>query len=82
MKYYMAIRINALFNIRELPNRISYKNAPYYEYAVDTIRKCYHYKDFPNMNSKVIYSYISFPSYLIVLKRIQQLHMCHQASVV
>ena len=58
MKYYMAIRINGLFNIRLLPNSISYRNAPYYEYAVDTIRKCIHHKDFPNVNSKAIYSLI------------------------
>ena len=54
----MAIRINALFNIRELPNKICYRNTPYYEYAVDTIRKCFHHKDFPNVNSKIIYSLI------------------------
>ena len=58
LKYYMAIRINALFNIRVLPNKISYRNTPYYEYAVDTIRKCVHLKEFPNVNSKVIYSLI------------------------
>ena len=58
MKYYMAIRINSIFNIRLLPNTVSYKNTPYYEYAVDTIRRCVHHKDFPNVNSKVIYAII------------------------
>ena len=58
LKYYMAIRINTLFSIRELPNIVSYINTPYYEYAVDTIRKCFHHKDFPNVNSKVIYNMI------------------------
>ena len=54
----MAIRINTLFDIRELPNNVSYRNTPYYENVIDIIRQCYHHKDFPNINSKVIYSYI------------------------
>ena len=42
IKYYMALRINTLFNVRTLPVKVSYVNTPYYEYAVESIRKCYH----------------------------------------
>ena len=42
IKYYMALRINTLFNIRYIPRNASCVNASFYEYAVDTIRKCSH----------------------------------------
>ena len=34
IKYYMALRINMLFNIRILPNEVSHINAPYYCHSV------------------------------------------------
>ena len=52
----MALRVNGLFNVNELPDKVSYVNTPYYEYSVETLRKCYHVKNFPNINSKDIYS--------------------------
>ena len=58
MNHYMASRINNLFNFRGLPNRISNRNAPYYTYAIDTIKQCKIHKDFPNFTSKVIYEMI------------------------
>ena len=58
MKYFMAIRINAIFNIRTLPTVVCYVNTPFYEYAVDTIRKCIHIKGFPKVQSKLIYDSI------------------------
>ena len=55
IKYFMALRINVLFNIRDIPRNVSNVNAPYYEYAVNCIRQCFHLKNFPNINSRCIY---------------------------
>ena len=55
IKYYMALRVNTLFGIRALPNKVCLINTPYYEYSIDTIRKSYHIKNFPNIGSKDIY---------------------------
>ena len=51
----MALRINTLFNIRYIPRNASYVNASFYEYTVDTIRKCSHLTEFPIVDSKSIY---------------------------
>ena len=51
----MALRINTLFNIRHIPRSASHVNASFYEYSVDSIRKCFHLKGFPNVNSKNVY---------------------------
>ena len=51
----MALRINGLFNIREIPENVSYTNAPFYEYSVETIRLCVHLRNFPNLKSKCVY---------------------------
>ena len=58
IKYYLALRINTLFNIRDIPVDCSHVNAPFYEYSVDIIRKCVHRDEFPNTNSKGIYEMI------------------------
>ena len=55
IKYYLAIRINNIFKLNELPENVSYINTPYYEYAIDVIKLCIHHKDFPIINSRVIY---------------------------
>ena len=55
IKYFMALRINILFNIRDIPRNVSHVNATYYEYAVNCIRQCFHLKNFPNINSRCIY---------------------------
>ena len=54
IKYYMSLRVNTLFNIRTLPDKVSHVNTCYYEYSVETIRKCFHIKNFPNITSKDI----------------------------
>ena len=56
IKFYIALRVNALFNIRILPENVSYVNTPYYEYSVEVIRKCYHIKNFPKVSSRDIYN--------------------------
>ena len=56
IQYYKALRVNTLFNIRNLPTKVSYINTPYYEYSVETLRRCIHIKKFPNINSKIIYN--------------------------
>ena len=56
IKYFMALRVDVLFKIRDIPRRVTYVNAPFYEYAVECMRKCFHLKDFPILNSKSIYS--------------------------
>ena len=51
----MALRLNTLFRIRTLPVLASHINTPYQEYSVEMIRKCYHIRGFPNIDSKDIY---------------------------
>ena len=55
IKYFMALRINALFDIRYIPRLVSHVNAPFYEYAVDCIRMCFHMQNFPKINANCIY---------------------------
>ena len=54
-KFYLAIRINNIFNINEMPVNVSYINSPYYEFTIDVVKLCIHHKDFPNVNSRKIY---------------------------
>ena len=58
IRYYLVGRIGNLFNIVNLPRNISRVNAPYFEFTVDTIRKCIGHKNFPNIKSKDIYRII------------------------
>ena len=58
IQYYMALRLNSLFGIRMLPSKFCYNTTPYYEYSMDTIRKCYQSKKNPNVKSKEIYCMI------------------------
>ena len=58
INHYMATRINYIFNFTTLPSKNSMINAPYYEYALEDIKLSKSHKDFPNMNSKSIYSLV------------------------
>ena len=55
MNYYLASRINCIFNFTSLPNRNSQRNTPYYDFVIDIIKQCKIHKDFPNMTSRSIY---------------------------
>ena len=55
IRYYLAKRLNNLFNIVYDPKKLSYLSTPYYEFTVREIRKCHQVKNFPNLNSKIIY---------------------------
>ena len=55
IRYYLGKRINNLFNIVSYPKKIFYLSTPYYEFTVSEIRKCHQVKNFPNLNSKIIY---------------------------
>ena len=70
IRYYMALRVNTLFGIRTLPNRASHINTPYYEYSVETIRKCYHLKNFPKILSKDVYNML----YTVTQPEIEKLY--------
>ena len=54
----MALNLNAMLGISTLPLNFSYNTTTYYEFSMDTIRKCYHLKDFPNIKSREVYSMI------------------------
>ena len=55
IKYYCAVRLNPLFNIRELPHNINFSSVPFYDSDINVIRKCSKLKDFPNITSQNIY---------------------------
>ena len=54
-KYYLENKINNIFGIQNAQNRNRNKSAPYYEYVIDIIKKCKDIKEFPNVNSRIIY---------------------------
>ena len=54
-RYYMANRVGNIFSITNPPRNSSRVNAPYYEFSVDTIKKCKDHKKFPNLKPKDIY---------------------------
>ena len=51
----MANRVSNIFNITNPPRNSSRVNASYYEFSVDTIKKCKDHKKFPNLKPKDIY---------------------------
>ena len=57
IRYYTSSRIGYLFNITNTPRLISKVNTPYYEYAIDTIKKCKNIIKFPNINAHTKYSF-------------------------
>ena len=58
IQYYMALKLNSLFNIRMLPTKFSYSATPYYDLYMDKIRRCHQLKGFPNIKSREIYGMI------------------------
>ena len=59
LKYYCACRLNPLFNIRELPQNVSFVSPQYYNICIDVIRKCKQIQGFPNLSSRIIYKYLT-----------------------
>ena len=57
LSYYVAIRLNPLFNIRSLPYNICTAKNPYLGQGVDFIRKLIHLRGFPNIRSKAAYEH-------------------------
>ena len=55
LKYYCSLRLNPLFNIRELPRNVSYVCPKYLDNLVHLTRKLIHIPKFPNVNSRDIY---------------------------
>ena len=55
IRYYLSNRIGNLFSIINIPRKVSNVNAPFFEFTVDTIKKCVGHNKFPNMRSKDIY---------------------------
>lgn len=58
IRYYLTSRIGNIFSIVNLPRNDSRINAPYFEFKVDTIKKCVGHKKFPNIRSKDVYEII------------------------
>ena len=58
LKYYCAIRVNPLLDIRELPSKVSFVNPAYYKDPITIIRKLKHIRTFPNVNSNNIYEFL------------------------
>ena len=56
--YYIAMRLNPVFNIRSLPIKICTVSTPYFEEGIGVIRSILHLKGFPNINSKSAYEYL------------------------
>ena len=56
VKHYCAVRLNPIFNIRELPSNVSYICPKYLDDLVHLTRKLIHIPKFPNINSRAIYS--------------------------
>ena len=56
--YYIATRLNPIFNIRSLPANISMLNTPYFEEGIGVIRNMMHMNGFPNIISKTTYIYL------------------------
>ena len=57
-RYYMAKQVGHLFNVRTNPNNVSNNSTPYYEYTIETIKKCKDHKKFPDVKPKDIYEMI------------------------
>ena len=55
LKYYCAIRVNPLLDVREIPHNVSYVNPEYLSEPITIIRKLKNFKTFPIVNSNNIY---------------------------
>ena len=51
LKYFCAIRVNPLLDIRELTSKVSYVNPEYFTGPITIIRKMKHFRTFPIFNS-------------------------------
>ena len=49
IKFYCALRVNPIFNIRDLPNNVSYNCPQFLDQVISTIRNATHIKTFPNI---------------------------------
>ena len=56
--FYIAMRLNPMFNIRSLPTYICSVTTPYFEEGIGTIRNIIHINGFPNVISKAAYEYL------------------------
>ena len=56
LKHYCSLRLNPIFNIRELPSNVSFMCPKYLDNLVQSTRKLIHIPKFPNINSQAIYS--------------------------
>ena len=60
-KYYITAKMNKILGLRNSqPNRVL--PPPYYDYAIDIIKKCTSINGFPNINSKKIYFILTLSS--------------------
>ena len=58
LKYFCAIRVNPIFNIRELPTNVCYVPPWYFNETIVNIRKCLHLKKFPYIKSADMYQFL------------------------
>ena len=58
LKYFCAIRINPIFNIRELPENVCYISPWYFNEIIVNIRKCLHMKHFPCIKAADMYKFL------------------------
>ena len=73
INYFLENKVNQYFGIHSAQNRNKNKNAPYYEYTLDLLKKCKDINGFPKINSKIVYEKlkpdvkatieINFPNY-------------------
>ena len=49
LKYFCSMRLNPMFNIRELPTNLTFTCPWYFNEIVNTLRTCLHIKNFPNI---------------------------------
>ena len=58
LKYFCAIRINPLFNIRELPDNLCYVSPWYFNDIIFNVRRSVHIKNFPCIKSSDMYKFL------------------------
>ena len=58
LKYFCSIRVNPIFNIRELPEKVTYVCPWYFNDIIINIRKCLHYEKFPCIRSSGMYDFL------------------------
>ena len=58
IKYFCSIRVNPIFNIRNLPNNVTYTCPWYFNNIVINLRKFYHIKNFPMISTSDMYKFM------------------------